>query len=73
MSTEEKSVTHKYEKKGKFNVKLNFFDRDDNDNTDTSFVLIGEGKVRLRWRMFWLTVVIRLLWTTFAAREFPGT
>lgn len=44
MSTEEKSVTHKYEKKGKFNVTLNFFDRDDNANTDTSFVLIGEGE-----------------------------
>lgn len=42
-STEEKTVTHKYEKKGKYNVKLNFFDRDDNDNVDTSFVLIGEG------------------------------
>ena len=43
-STEEKTVTHKYEKKGKYNVKLNFFDRDDNDNSDTSYVLIGEGE-----------------------------
>jgi len=43
MTTEDDSVTHKYDKKGKFNVKLNFFDRDDNDNADTSFVLIGEG------------------------------
>jgi len=43
-STEEKSVTHKYDKKGKFNVKLSFFDRDDNENSDTSFVLIGEGE-----------------------------
>ncbi len=42
-STEEDTVTHKYDKKGKFNVKLNFFDRDDNDNVDTSFVLVGEG------------------------------
>lgn len=43
-STEDTTVTHKYEKKGKYNVKLNFFDRDDNDNYDTSFVLIGEGE-----------------------------
>ena len=43
-STEEDSVTHKYDKKGKFNVKLNFFDRDDNDNVDRSFVLVGEGE-----------------------------
>lgn len=43
-STEEDTVTHKYDKKGKFNVKLNFFDRDDNDNSDTSFVLVGEGE-----------------------------
>lgn len=43
-SSEDATVTHKYDKKGKFNVKLNFFDRDDNDNSDTSFVLIGEGE-----------------------------
>ncbi|MFH0837718.1 MAG: PKD domain-containing protein [Patescibacteria group bacterium] len=43
-STEKNTVTHKYDKKGKYNVKLNFFDRDDNDNSDTSFVLIGEGE-----------------------------
>jgi PKD repeat protein len=43
-SSEEDTVTHKYDKKGKYNIKLNFFDRDDNDNSDTSFVLIGEGE-----------------------------
>ncbi|MBN2307196.1 PKD domain-containing protein [Candidatus Peregrinibacteria bacterium] len=42
-STEDKTVTHSYEKKGKYVVKLNFFDRDDNDNSDTTYVLIGEG------------------------------
>ncbi len=42
-STEEDTVTHVYDKKGKYNVKLNFFDRDDNSNVDHSFILIGEG------------------------------
>lgn len=43
MNSDKDTVTHKYEKKGKYNIKLNFFDRDDNANSDTSFVLIGEG------------------------------
>ena len=44
MSTEDDTVSHQYDTKGKYNVKLNFFDRDDNDNADTSFILIGEGE-----------------------------
>lgn len=43
MSTEDDEVTHVYNKEGKYRIKLNFFDRDDNDNSDTSFVLVGEG------------------------------
>ncbi len=43
MSTENDEVTYAYNKEGKYRVKLNFFDRDDNDNSDTSFILVGEG------------------------------
>ena len=41
-STEEKSVTYEYKKKGKYKVKLNFFDKEDNTNADTAYVLVGD-------------------------------
>ena len=42
-STEDESVTHAYSEKGKYRVKLNFFDRDDNDNAAYTYVLVGVG------------------------------
>jgi len=42
-STEDDSVTHIYTKKGKYKIKLNYFDRNDNEASAKSFVLIGEG------------------------------
>jgi PKD repeat protein len=42
-STEEDSVTHTYNEKGKYTVRMNFFDRDDNDNEATATILAGEG------------------------------
>ncbi|MBN2096489.1 PKD domain-containing protein [Candidatus Peregrinibacteria bacterium] len=43
-STEETTVTHTYNKTGKFNVKLNFFDAQDNENFDTQRILVGAGE-----------------------------
>ncbi len=43
ISTEETSASHTYNETGKFTVKLNFFDKDDNDNFDTRRVLVGAG------------------------------
>ena len=42
-STEDDTVTHTYLKAGKYKVKLNYFDRDDNDASAQSFVLVGAG------------------------------
>ncbi len=42
-STEESSVTHTYQEEGKYEVTLNFFDRDDNSNQVSAFVLVAEG------------------------------
>ncbi|MCK5602342.1 PKD domain-containing protein [Candidatus Pacearchaeota archaeon] len=43
MSTEEIDTSHTYSETGKFTVKLNFFDKDDNDNFDTRRILVGAG------------------------------
>lgn len=43
ISTEGTSVSHTYNETGKFNVKLNFFDQDDNDNFDVRRILVGPG------------------------------
>jgi PKD repeat protein len=42
-STEDKEVKHTYNKKGKYRVKMNFFDEEDNDNYDVSYMLIGDS------------------------------
>ncbi len=41
-STESKTIDHAYSKKGKYKVTLHFFDRNDESNTDTAFVLVGD-------------------------------
>lgn len=41
-STEETEVKYTYNKKGKYRVKLNFFDEEDNDNSDIVYMLIGD-------------------------------
>ncbi|MBU1018312.1 PKD domain-containing protein [Patescibacteria group bacterium] len=43
-STEEPTITHTYNKTGKFTVKLNFFDLQDNENFDTQRILVGAGE-----------------------------
>ncbi len=43
-STEKTSVTHTYNKTGKFTLKLHFFDKDDNANYETKQILVGAGK-----------------------------
>jgi len=43
MNTEDKTVTHRYAEEGKYQVKLTFFDVDDNSNSDTTYVLAAEG------------------------------
>ncbi len=43
MSTEKNSVTHTYAKSGKFMVKLNFYDSEDQENIDTQRILVGSG------------------------------
>lgn len=40
-STEDKEVKYTYNKKGKYRVKLNFFDEQDNDNSHVVHMLIG--------------------------------
>ncbi len=40
-STEETTISHTYDKTGKFTVRMNFFDKDDNDNVDTLRILVG--------------------------------
>ena len=40
-STEKTSIAHKYNKTGKFAVKLHFFDKNNNSNYDTVTVLVG--------------------------------
>ncbi|PIZ72471.1 hypothetical protein COY07_03220 [Candidatus Peregrinibacteria bacterium CG_4_10_14_0_2_um_filter_43_11] len=42
-SAEEATVTHTYDRKGKYTVRLHFFDAKDNENIDTVRVLIGDG------------------------------
>lgn len=42
-SSDQKTVTHIYTKEGKYQVRLNFFDRDDNKNTVSAYVLVSEG------------------------------
>lgn len=42
-STEETTVSHTYNKTGKFTVKLNFFDAKDNENFATERILVGAG------------------------------
>ena len=41
-STQDKEAKHTYTKKGKYRVKMNFFDAEDNDNSDTAYMLIGD-------------------------------
>ena len=41
-NTEDKEVKHTYTKKGKYKVKLNFFDDKDNSNSDNAYMLIGD-------------------------------
>lgn len=41
-STEDNVIKYTYNKKGKYKVKLNFFDNDDNDNSDSTYMLIGD-------------------------------
>jgi PKD repeat protein len=41
-NTEEKDAKHVYNKKGKYKVKLNFFDDNDNSNSDIAYMLIGD-------------------------------
>ena len=43
MNTEEETITHSYDEEGKYNVRLNFFDADDNSNVATTYVLAAEG------------------------------
>ena len=43
-STEDTKVTHTYNKVGKFSVKVNFFDSDDNSNYATQTILVGAGE-----------------------------
>lgn len=71
-STEEDEVTHKYEKKGKYNVRLNFFDRDDNDNVDTSFVLVGEGESPIAVADVLVDGRSQLLVNDLCAEDVPG-
>ncbi len=40
-STDESEVKYTYNKTGKYEVKLNFFDKDDSDNFDTQRILVG--------------------------------
>lgn len=40
-STDDLKVEHTYDRTGQFNVKLNFFDAQDNDNFDTRRILVG--------------------------------
>ena len=42
-STEELTVSHTYNDSGKYTVKLNFFDEQDNENFDTERILVGAG------------------------------
>lgn len=42
-STEKSTVNYTYNKKGKYKVKLNFFDDNDDDNSDSTYMLIGDG------------------------------
>lgn len=42
-SSEETTMSHTYNKSGKFTVKMNFFDKDDNENYDTQRILVGAG------------------------------
>ncbi|MBN1258588.1 PKD domain-containing protein [Candidatus Peregrinibacteria bacterium] len=41
-STEEDKITYTYKKKGKYKVKLNFFDDEDNVNSDYAYMLAGD-------------------------------
>jgi PKD repeat protein len=43
VSTDKDTVTHTYTKSGKFMVKLNFFDNEDQENSDTQRILVGSG------------------------------
>jgi|GEM_PF-2491464 len=43
LSTEKAVAAHTYAKSGKFTVKLNFFDSDNGENSDTQRVLISSG------------------------------
>jgi PKD repeat protein len=42
-STEDTKTTHTYNKTGKFNVKMSFFDKDDNDNQAKMTILAGSA------------------------------
>lgn len=43
MNTDEDEIEYTYKKEGKYRVKLNFFDQNDNENVATTFVLVGEA------------------------------
>ena len=43
-STEETTVSHTYNKAGRFTVKMNFFDDEDNENFDTRNILVGAAE-----------------------------
>ncbi len=42
-TTEENEVKHTYQRRGKYTIKLNFFDADDNANAQTVHFLVGES------------------------------
>lgn len=46
-STEEDQITHAYQEKGKYEVTLKFFDRNDNNNSHTITILVGDQDVPL--------------------------
>ena len=43
-STEKTTIKHTYTKEGKYMVKLNFFDKEDQENYDTQRLLVGSGE-----------------------------
>lgn len=43
MSSSKNSVEHTYNKISKYNVKVHFFDKDDNENVDESYVLVANA------------------------------
>jgi len=42
-STETVAVKYKYQKKGKYKVNMNFFDKEDNSNVDSTYLLVGDA------------------------------